>query len=230
MCKSIIYSTPGDPLAKICTPVPWARFVAAVNGNVVDPPMPLDCVLRRSISADEMNGMNVEWAETDDEFLQRIINKDVPPNAENVRIVDSADIPSDRSKRAALLADLSYDAALFHAIMVKAVDAEMQRRWRGGFVYDFGDDRGKHLIGTTEDDMAGWSEVAAYAGGLADVGDTSTTIEIETNTGRVHVTAPEFKALMLEASRRQQRLKKQSFALQAMNPIPTDFADDSRWA
>jgi hypothetical protein len=45
-------------------------------------------------------------------------------------------------------------------VTVADVVAERARRLALGFLYDFGDARGVHHIGTTLDDMNGWDEVA----------------------------------------------------------------------
>lgn len=110
------------------------------------------------------------------------------------------------------------------------VQAERARRLALGFDYDFGSARGVHRIGTTPQDMAGWRDVTDYANALIDLGDVTTTIAIVTDTGPALVTAPEWQAVLLRAAEVRQAIWAASFALQAMSPIPTDFADDSRWA
>lgn len=109
------------------------------------------------------------------------------------------------------------------------VVVEGTRRLALGFAYDFGDQRGVHQIGTTPSDMTGWREVIDYANALIDLGDTTTQISIVTDTGPTLVTAPEWQAVMLHAAEVRQLLWSKSFALQAMSPIPSDFANDSYW-
>jgi hypothetical protein len=116
-----------------------------------------------------------------------------------------------------------------HEQMVARVVAERTRRLAFGFNYDFQDARGVHHIGTTPEDMTGWRDVIDYANALVDLGDVTTTIAIVTDTGPAQVTAPEWQAVMLQAAAVRQTLWAKSFALQAMNPIPSDFADDSHW-
>jgi hypothetical protein len=111
-----------------------------------------------------------------------------------------------------------------------AIIAERTRRLALGFDYDFGDARGVHHIGTTDADMVGWREVTDYANALIDLGDTATTIAIVTDTGPATVTAPEWQAVMLQAAVARQGIWAKSFELQAMSPIPADYADDARWS
>lgn len=110
------------------------------------------------------------------------------------------------------------------------VQMERARRLALGFAYDFGDARGVHHIGTTPDDMIGWRDVIDYANALIDSGDTTTKIAIVTDTGPAEVTAPEWQAIILVAASVRQNLWAKSFALQAMQPIPGDYADDSYWS
>lgn len=124
---------------------------------------------------------------------------------------------------------VEYDAALLKSLKIPLVQAERLRRLHLGFDYDFGDARGVHHIGTTEQDMEGWRDVIDYANALIDTGDTTTTINIVTDTGPASVTAPEWQAIMLFAAQIRQVLWARSFALQAMDPIPENFADDSHW-
>jgi hypothetical protein len=96
-----------------------------------------------------------------------------------------------------------------------------------GFQYDFGDARGVHQIGTTSADLVGWRDVIDYANALIDSGDTTTEINVVTDTGPVAVTAPEWQAVMLRAAEVRQVLWARSFALQSS--LPADYANDSHW-
>lgn len=116
-----------------------------------------------------------------------------------------------------------------NAPLPKDVQVERARRLGLGFDYDFGDVRGVHHIGTTEADMVGWRDVIDYANALIDSGDTTTAIAIVTDTGPTSVTAPEWQAIMIQAAVIRQTIWGQSFALQAMSPIPGDYANDSYW-
>lgn len=106
---------------------------------------------------------------------------------------------------------------------------ERDKRLSAGFDYDFGDERGVHRIGTTTDDMAGWSEVNAYADALLVLGDSNTRIDIETDTGCTHVTATEWKSVMLAAARFRQPLWVSSFTLLAASVVPDDYTSDKYW-
>ncbi len=109
------------------------------------------------------------------------------------------------------------------------VIAERERRLALGFVYNFGDARGVHHIGTTKADLDGWDEVAKGTQAAINLGAPSTTVDIVTDTGPVTVTALEFQMIMAAATAVRQPIWAASFALQAMTPIPGDYADDARW-
>lgn len=115
------------------------------------------------------------------------------------------------------------------SISVAQVIAERERRLALGFNYNFGDARGVHRIGTTKRDLEGWDEVSKYAGALIDAGQTSTTINIATDTGPCTVTPIEWRAIEIASAAFRQPLWAASFALMAMNPIPADYANDSYW-
>jgi len=114
-------------------------------------------------------------------------------------------------------------------ITVDDVVRERERRLALGFDYDFGDARGVHRIGTTQNDMIGWRDVTDYANALIDSNDITTLINIVTDTGAAQVTAPEWQAVILHAATVRQTLWAKSFALQGLSIIPGDFADDSHW-
>ena len=117
-----------------------------------------------------------------------------------------------------------------HSVSVAEVVTERKRRLAQGFDYNFGDARGVHRIGTTEADLAGWDEVSKYAGALIDAGQTSTQINIATDTGPCVVTPIEWRAIEIASAQFRQPLWAASFALMAMNPIPADYANDSHWS
>ncbi|MFC5760519.1 hypothetical protein [Rhizobium sp. GCM10022189] len=107
----------------------------------------------------------------------------------------------------------------------EAVGKERDRRLALGFNYDFGDERGVHHFATTEADMRGWDRVTKLKDVMLQGGDTTSTITIATATGITQVTAPEWNEILLYAGMHfEQPLYQASFALQAMNPIPADYA------
>lgn len=141
--------------------------------------------------------------------------------------IDFQDDASASQKDAAIAHLASFDAGAPSSDDVKN---ELKRRLELGFRYDFQDDRGVHHIGTTAADMVGWRDVIDYANALIDSGDTTTLIDIVTDTGPTQVTAPEWQAVMLAAGNIRQNLWAKSFALQSMSPIPGDYANDSYWS
>lgn len=92
--KKIIYTNAEGRLC-VVTPSEGARLALAVDDDRSETPRPVDTFLRRW----PVNGVNVEWAETADEFCARIAMKDVPADAAHVQIVDESAIPSDRTFR-----------------------------------------------------------------------------------------------------------------------------------
>lgn len=118
---------------------------------------------------------------------------------------------------------------LSHAEMVNKVIDERTRRLSLGFDYDFGDSRGIHRIGTTHEDLIGWDEVTKAATAFVSLGAGTQTINVVTDTGPVEVTATEWLQIILAATAARQPIWAASFALQEMNPIPANYADDVRW-
>lgn len=107
---------------------------------------------------------------------------------------------------------------------------ERQRRLALGFNYDFGDERGIHRIGTTDQDMAGWREVTDVASALLNLGQGSAPIQIATDTGTVQITPIEWQQILVAAAIFRQPIWQASFALMYdPNGIPLDYADDSHW-
>jgi hypothetical protein len=111
------------------------------------------------------------------------------------------------------------------------VQAERERRLQLGFDYDFGDGRGVHRIGTTAADMVGWNDVDKAANALSALGDNITTMTIVTDTGPVDITSSEWMQITLAATAFRQPIWAGSFDLQAMDPIPADYAtNDAYWS
>lgn len=107
--------------------------------------------------------------------------------------------------------------------------AERTRRLASGFDYNFQDARGAHRIGTSEEDMKGWSEVTMASQAAMALGMQDAPINIVTNTGPVTVTAREWQTILLAATNFRQPIWAASFALQGMSPIPADYTNDSYW-
>ncbi|MBN9033749.1 MAG: hypothetical protein J0I23_28545 [Rhizobiales bacterium] len=110
------------------------------------------------------------------------------------------------------------------------VIAERERRLALGFDFDFGDARGVHHMDTTPEDMRKWmDEVTPLAQAYLNLGQPGGEILISTGSGAVTITALEWQQILLAASTWRQPIYQASFALQAMDPIPADFAEDNHW-
>lgn len=115
-------------------------------------------------------------------------------------------------------------------VTVADVQAERDRRLALGFLYNFGDARGVHAIGTTEKDMKAWDrEVTPYANALVNTNDTVTTIDIVTETGPCSVTGAEWQSILIAAGDARQPIWAAYFTLKTMDPIPSDYTDDRHW-
>jgi hypothetical protein len=121
------------------------------------------------------------------------------------------------------------DLAVEREAAIRGIIKERERRLALGFDYDFGDARGIHRIGTTEQDHKGWDKVAKLASAAIFAGLPNTVIDIETDTGPVQVTAAEWQQLTLAVALWEQPIWHASFVLQAMDPIPENFTDDIWW-
>lgn len=83
--KSIYYTAP-DGTEAGCHPVPNARLVWALHGaEKVKVPL---FVFERHLDRVALVAPEA-WAETEDEFIARVMAKDVPAGATNVRVVES---------------------------------------------------------------------------------------------------------------------------------------------
>ncbi|MDZ4347906.1 MAG: hypothetical protein U1E51_36325 [Candidatus Binatia bacterium] len=98
--KKIIYMRLDGSLS-VMNPVEGARLANYVTFEgeryafAPDKLYPVDKIFRNWPVA----GAVADWAETEDEFVARIMAKDVPVNAINARVVDEIDIPTDRTFR-----------------------------------------------------------------------------------------------------------------------------------
>ena len=108
------------------------------------------------------------------------------------------------------------------------VQAECQRRLAVGFEYDFGDERGVHVIATTDKDMRGWGEVTEIARSRR-ARSITTPITIATETGACQVSPIEWESVIGAAGDFRQPIWGASFLLQAQSPIPSDYTSDEHW-
>ncbi|MGN6311148.1 MAG: hypothetical protein ACTHNN_16535 [Xanthobacteraceae bacterium] len=115
------------------------------------------------------------------------------------------------------------------AAQTAAIEVERNRRLSIGFAYDFGDARGVHRIGTSEQDMRGGDEVTKVANAMLALGDQTSTIDIVTETGSAVVTAIEWQCVLVAAGMFRQPIWAASFALQAKETIPADVTVDALW-
>jgi len=184
----------------------------------------------------------MKYAHVKDGAVVRIIDLDAPPpphkaayilpyvedkpafDARHQRLVGPVEV----IEQAQVVRRWSVEA-IPHAEMADRVAQERERRLATGFAYDFGDVRGVHRIGTTEQDMVGWNEVTSVAQAAISAGAPSMEIEIITNTGPATITALEWQSILLSAGAARQPIWAASFAIQALDPIPADYADNARW-
>lgn len=113
--------------------------------------------------------------------------------------------------------------------LINAIIAERSRRLAVGFDYDFGDERGVHRIGTTDEDMRLWREVNDVAFKAVARGQGNKQISITTDTGPVVVTADEWLNVLDTAEEFRQPLYTASFVLQSMQTIPQNVEDPEHW-
>jgi hypothetical protein len=134
------------------------------------------------------------------------------------------------ANRLAFLYDVKTSTAVIvRPIVENDVIAERLRRLSVGFDYDFGGARGVHHIATTPEDLQNWDEVTKLAAACIASGNPDAQIAIKTDTGGTTVTAMEWQGVLLAAGAFRQPIFAASFALQAMSPIPSDYASASYW-
>lgn len=97
--KIVVFSMP-DGQVRYLRPAPGARLARSItlaDGTKIEAeaPRPVDEFFRGWPVA----GVEVEWAESEEEFVARIAAKDVQPEATEVRIVDDGELPQDRTFR-----------------------------------------------------------------------------------------------------------------------------------
>lgn len=126
------------------------------------------------------------------------------------------------------IAFLDQTAPKSHDELVAVIVSERGRRLARGFDYDFGDARGVHRIGTSDQDMRGWDDVTRLAGAMINSA-IDTPIAIITETGPTTVTPSEWQLILVAAGEFGQPIWQASFLLQAMDPIPQDITDNAYW-
>ena len=109
MDKVIVYSRP-DGRVDIVVPAPQCRRIAAVvisdgqsrGRHEFRPPVPKSRA-ERVVAAAAARGLSaeIEWAESDEDFLARIVARSVPSDARDVEIVAAEAVPADRTFRGA---------------------------------------------------------------------------------------------------------------------------------
>lgn len=169
------------------------------------------------------------------------VGHEIPPSYEDgdpVYRVYEVTINETGSGSVATLSDPVFDAQADTVTVTKTlsnptptialVQKECARRLALGFNYDFEDARGVHTIATTDKDMEGWREVTDLANARIATSDT-TAITIATETGVCQVTPTEWMDVLKAAAAFRQPIWAYSFVLQAQDPIPADYTDDSHW-
>lgn len=101
--KCVIYTNRAGTLC-VLRPAEGARLARSVRLATdeilsAEEPTPVERFLRGW----PVVGAEVEWAETEDEFVERILEKDVPADALAPRIVAEEDLPADKTYRGAWL-------------------------------------------------------------------------------------------------------------------------------
>jgi hypothetical protein len=102
MTKVIVY-TQGDGRLAIVVPSEGARLASkvTVEGKEFLPTKGAAQPVDRFFRAWPISGAKVEWAETEDQFAERISKKDAPAGSSNVTILSASDLPADRALRGA---------------------------------------------------------------------------------------------------------------------------------
>lgn len=113
--------------------------------------------------------------------------------------------------------------------LIAAIETERDRRIAAGFWYDFKDERGKHLIGTTERDNRNWDRLSRTANAHVAAGNPDARLTVLTNTGSVVVTAHEWQSIMIAQGEFEQPVYAASFALLEMEIIPQDIENQEYW-
>lgn len=103
--QRIVFSNPDGSIG-IITPAPNARLVSRVGAETLSPPVEAFYFFRQTEWLQEAEAMSyVEYAESEPEFIARIMEKDVPKGASVAGVHDASEIPEDRTFRNAWVHD-----------------------------------------------------------------------------------------------------------------------------
>lgn len=127
--------TRSDGGLSIITPSPGARLAFSItlaDGTILPAedkkiPQPVDNIKRGW----PISGATAQWAESEDQFMARIVAKDVPPDATDVSVIDASAIP-ERTFRGAWRkngATISHDMAKARSLMRDMLRAERSLRF-----------------------------------------------------------------------------------------------------
>jgi hypothetical protein len=96
--KVIAYTRP-DGGVTVMRAAPGARLARAitVDGQRIESaePVPVDAFMRGW----PVDGAVADWAETEDEFIERMRAAHVPAEATDVTVIDESAVPADRTQR-----------------------------------------------------------------------------------------------------------------------------------
>lgn len=113
--------------------------------------------------------------------------------------------------------------------LIAAIERERDRRLAAGFDYDFGDERGRHRIGTTDADERGWDKVTKLAAAYIASGQPDAQLSIVSDSGPVVLSAQEWQRVLIAKGEFEQPIFAASFALQGLKCIPPDVENPKYW-
>lgn len=138
--KVIVCEAPDGTLHRY-TPQTGARLISGYtyHGETVllDQPEEVSIVLiSAGITEEDLRHVELQWAETDDEFLNRIIDKDLPAGATKITKVSSASLPDKKYRDAWKIEN---GAVVIDADKAILIDNEIVRRKRAEEYPEIGD-------------------------------------------------------------------------------------------
>jgi hypothetical protein len=114
------------------------------------------------------------------------------------------------------------------AVSTLDVMAECDRRLANSYM-DYMFELGSQRLDISTDALRGWSEITELALCYNALGSTKNLVIYPENQIKVSITAQEWLDVVIKVREFRQAIWTDSFALQAMTPIPTDFFDDKYW-